>query len=386
MNKVTKGWTLCLLFACLFISCGGPKQPQVDRLIEDGVEIVINHQQPYRLSGEPETFSLEEQFRLDTEGQDLAALGIRSIDEFEIDGQGNIYLSTGKQVLVFDGQGHYVQALGKNGQGPGEYRMALGLRMMNTGEISFYDEENGKFLYFRPDGKWQKDVKKASTIFTFEGLSLDNGYFILRERHDEPEKGIRTFQYALLNEKFEKIKNFRPTYSVEIPYFQPSQINLLGHDMNCKVSQDLVFVGSNTGEFLEIEVYNFQGDLVRKIRREAGRVKLFDEFKEKTLKRWQKSPAWKEWDLEKKHHLPDFFPPFRQFWVDDEARIFVETYEKGEQEGEVLLQIFNPQGILIGFKSLAEARDRRFRNNCLYSVIRKESGYDEIVGYQMKWE
>jgi hypothetical protein len=264
--------------------------------------------------------------------------------------------------------------------------MALGLRIMNTGEISFYDAENGKFLYFRPDGTWKEDIKKTSAIFTFEGLSLNNGFFILRERHDEPEKGTRSFQYALVDEKFEKIKNFLPTYSVEIPYFKPSRINLLGHDMNCRISQGLVFVASSMNERLEIEVYNFQGGLVRKIRREAGRVSVSPEFKEKTLKRWRKSPAWKEWELEKKHYFPDFFPPFRQFWVDDEARIFVETYEKGEQEGEVLLHVFDAQGILTGSKSLAEARDRRFRNNRLYSVFRKDSGYDEIVGYQMRWE
>jgi hypothetical protein len=358
----------------------------VDKLIEDGVEVVINHQQPYRLSDEPETFSLEEQFRLDTERQDLAELGIRSIDEFEIGGRGNIYLSTGKQVFMFDGQGRYVQALGKNGQGPGEYQMVLGLRIMKTGEISFYDAENGKFLCFRPDGTWNKEIKKTSTIFTFEALSLDNGYFILRERHDEREKGTRRFQYALFDENFEKIKDFRPTYSVEIPYYQPSKINLLGYDMNCRISQDLVFVASSMDERLEIDVYNFRGDLVRKIRREAGREKVSDEFKAKTVKRWQQSAAWKEWDLEKKHYFPDLFPPFRRFWVDDGARIFVETFEKGDHPGEVLLHIFNPQGIMTGLKSLAEARDRRFRDNRLYSVFRKDSGYDEIVGYQMRWE
>lgn len=377
---------ICLFAYCLVFSFCRPKQAQVEKVTEGGIEVVINHQEPHRMKGEPGTFSLEEEFRIDTESEDLAELGIKSIEEFEVDAEGNVFPSTGEQVFKFDGTGQYVGAVGRRGQGPGEYQMALGLRIMRSSELSFYDSENAKFLFFGPEGAWIKDIKKTSPIFTFEGACLDNGHYILRERLDDPKKGMRSFQYALLDENFEKIKNFRPTFWIEIPYFQPAKINLLGHDMSCRISHNVVFVASNMEENLEIEVYNFEGDLVRKIRRKAEKQKVTDEYKEKTLKRWQQSRAWKEWNLDKKHYFSDTFPPFKQFWVDDEARVFVETYEEGEKPGDVLLDIFDTRGVFVGVKSLKEARDRRFKNNHMYAVYRKESGYDVLVGYNMIWK
>ncbi|MEW5901528.1 MAG: hypothetical protein AB1715_08725 [Acidobacteriota bacterium] len=156
--------------------------------------------------------------------------------------------------------------------------------------------------------------------------------------------------------------------------------------MTCRVRRGQIFVSSTTREPFEIEVFNFAGDLIRKIRRVAGRERVTAAYKERTLKRWKGSRAWKEWDLEKKHYFPEYYPPFRQFWVDDAGRIFVETYAQGEGPSEVLLDIFSPQGVFVGVKSLREARDRRFYGNRMYAVYRKDSGYDVLVSYKMSWQ
>jgi hypothetical protein len=373
------------LIISLFLFCG-PKQRKAEKIMEDGVEVILNHIEPYKTKGEPSTFILDEEFTVDTEAEDLAGLGIKGIDELDVDLEGNIYLSTGEQIFKFDKTGKYTHTIGRRGQGPGEYQSAFGLRITDSGQLSFYDGENAKFLFFNPDGTLKKEIKKTATMFTYVGIYLDNGNFLLRERQDEPKKGIRTFQYALLNKNFEKIKNLQPSFWLEIPYFQPSKISLLGYSMSCGISNDKIFVSSNVKEDLEIEVYNFQGDLLKKVRKENERLKVSNEYKERIVKRWKSSPAWEEWDLKNKHYFPDFYPPFKEFWVDDQARILVETYEQGERPDEVLLQIFNPEGVFIGTKYLKAARARKFKYNRLYSVYRKESGYDELVVYKMKWE
>lgn len=375
---------LCLIIS-LFLFCG-PKQRKVEKIMEDGVEVILNHIEPYKTKGEPSTFILDEEFSIDTEAEDLAGLGIKGIDELDVDLEGDIYFSSGEKIFKFDKTGKFTQTIGRNGQGPGEYQMASGLRITDSGQLSFYDAENAKFLFFNPDGTLKEEIKKTARMFTFLGIYLDNSNFLLRERHDDPKKGIRTFQYALLDKNFEKIKNLQPSFWIEIPYFQPSKISLLGYSMSHGVSNDKIFVSSNMKEDLEIELYNFQGDLLRKVRKETERLRVSNEYKERIIKRWKSSPAWEEWDLKNKHYFPDFFPPFKEFWVDDEARILVETYEEGEGPDEVLLQIFNPEGIFIGTKYLKEARTRKFKNNRLYSVYRKESGYEELVVNKMKWE
>jgi hypothetical protein len=383
-KKMKKLIFLIIVFSVL-MGCV-QKSDKAERIIENGVEVIINHLDPYKIKGEPSTFRLEEELIIDTEREDLADLGIGGIDEYDIDSEGSIYFTSRGQLFKFDEGGNFIQVIGRKGQGPGEYQRADTLRITGSGEISVYDADNAKFLFFYPDGTLKEEIKKRSKIFTFIGIYLDNGNFLLRERQNEPEKGIRRFHYVLLDRNFEKIKDLRPTFWIELPLSKADKISLLGYTMSVEISANEIFVSSNVSEDLEIEVYNFQGDLLRKVRKKSKRAKVTDEYKERVLERWTSSRAWEEWDLKNKHYFPDFFPPFKMFWVDDEERIFVETYEVGAQPGEVLLQIFNPEGIFIGTKSLKEARSRKFTNNRLYCTSRKESGYDELAVYKVIWE
>jgi len=159
---------LFTFFILLFSFCG-TKQQEVEKIIEDGVEVVVNHLAPSKIKGEPSTFSLEEEFKIDTESEDLAGLGIRGIDEMDVDSGGSIYLSTGEQVLNFDNTGGFVQSIGRTGHGPGEYQMATSLRITDSGLLSFFDAENSKFLFFNPDGTLAKEIKKTARMFTFVG-------------------------------------------------------------------------------------------------------------------------------------------------------------------------------------------------------------------------
>lgn len=377
------------IFTIIVICSCGPGQSggeKVERIMENGVEVVVNQQVPSRITGEPSTFTLEEEFRIDTESEDLAELGIRGIDEMDVEREGSIYLSTGGRVLKFDSNGRFIQAIGQAGQGPGEYQMATGLRVTDSGLLSFFDVQNSKFLLFKPDGTLEKEIKKTARMFTFVGLYLDNGSFLLRERINDSEKGTRTFHFVLFDKNFEKIKDLKPSFWIEIPDSPTGKFSLLGYSMSCAISDGKIYVSSNVTDNLEIEIYDFQGELIKKIRKKSERMTIPSEYKERTIERWKKSPAWEELNIKEKHYFPDYFPPFKEFWIDEEGRILVETYEEGKSPEEVLVQIFNPDGIFIGTTYLKTARTRKFKNNRLYCVYRKISGYDELVAHKMRWE
>jgi hypothetical protein len=374
-----------ILVIIVICSCNS-KQEKVERFVEDGVEVVVNHLEPSKIKGEPSTFTLEEEFRIDTESEGLAELGIRGIDEMDVGSGGNIYLSIGEQVLKFDNTGGFVQPIGRTGQGPGEYQMAAGLRITDSGQLSFFDAENAKFLFFYPDGTLAKEIKKTARMFTFVGLYLDNGNFLLRERDDEPEKGIRTFHFVLFDQNFEKVKYLAPSYWIEIPYFQTDKISLLRYSMSHALTNRKIYVSSNVEPDLEIYVYNFQGDLIKKIRKKTELRTVPKEYKERIIERWKSSPEWEEMNFKEKHYFPENFPSFKEFWVDEEERILVETYKEGESPEEMLVQIFSPEGIFVGTKYLKTARKRKFKNNRQYCVSRKESGFEELVAYKMIWQ
>jgi len=369
----------------LLSSCG-PKKNKAERYIEDGVEVIVNHSEPYKIKDEPTTFFLEEEFVIDTEREDLADLGIGTINTWDVNPDGDIYLASRGQIFKFDKKGNFVKTIGQKGQGPGDFQSIRELRITNSGELSFYDYGNVKYLFFTPDGTFKEERKVTSDTFIHWIMYLDNGNFLMRERQNEPEKGIRKFHYALLDKNFNKIGDLQPSFQMEIPYYQTDKFSLLPYTMSDEITMDKIFVSSNMREDLEIEVYNFQGELQKKIRKESERLKISKKYKEETLKRWENVPAWEEYSIKDKYYFPDYFPPFKMFWVDNDERIFVETYEEGERPGEALLHIFNPEGIFIGTKSLKESRSRKFKNNRMYSVYRKESGFEELVVYKLRWE
>jgi len=81
---------LLILFLSFFFYCG-PRQEKVEKIMEDGVEVVFNHLEPYKIKGEPSQLSLEEEFIMDFERNDLAGLRIEGTAGFDVDSEGNIY-------------------------------------------------------------------------------------------------------------------------------------------------------------------------------------------------------------------------------------------------------------------------------------------------------
>ncbi len=89
-------------------------------------------------------------------------------------------------------------------------------------------------------------------------------------------------------------------------------------------------------------------------------------------------------------------PPFHYFFLDDEGCLYVKTYEKGDKQNEYMQDIFNSDGIFITRRRIAGygkwiypgiALDRaKAKNNRLYCIREKESGYKELVVYKMNWE
>ena len=62
---------LLISIISLFIHCG-LKQEEVERIIEDGVEVVINHFEPYKIKGEPSSLIFEKEISIDMERDDFA--------------------------------------------------------------------------------------------------------------------------------------------------------------------------------------------------------------------------------------------------------------------------------------------------------------------------
>ena len=111
---------LLSLSISIFIHCG-PKQDKVERYIEDGVEVIVNHLDPYKIKGEPSNLILDKEFTIDTESEEMAEIGLSYILSFDVGSEGSIYFRALKNqdylVFKFDKNGNFIKRFGQKGQG-----------------------------------------------------------------------------------------------------------------------------------------------------------------------------------------------------------------------------------------------------------------------------
>lgn len=372
-----------VLVLSLFFYCG-PKQKKVEKIIEDGVEVVLNHLDPYKIKGEPSNFTLEEEFIIDSEKDDIAETGLTYIDSFGVDSEENIYFLNNKNpesiIFKFDRKGNLIDSFGRQGQGPGEAQWPTSLKIFGQDEIAFTDSHH-KFLIFSKNGNL---INEKSIVSTFISVvtPLDNGkYLIEKSLFDTRAEYIMQTPLILCGSEFEDIKELErfkyPNYITE------NRFNGLVSHVVCCVTRRKFYVG-NPDRGYEIYLYDQDGNLMKKIRKEYKPVEVSEEVKKSILGRYD-VPGFEE--IKKKIYFPDEMPPYESFFTDDKGRLFVKTNEKGKNPEEYMFDIFNPDGILIERKSLSGSLGCAIlKQNRLYCLREKENGYKELVVYKMRWE
>jgi hypothetical protein len=216
-------------------------------------------------------------------------------------------------------------------------------------------------------------------------LLLENGNYLVKKLYPTPETKYMEWPVMLLNGEFEEIKELdrykRPDHNIGEEFVLPFH-----KSGNC-VLEGQIYVG-NTEMGYEIRVYDFEGNLKKKIRKEFQAVKVHQEMKQEILRRYG------GFVTSRRYSFRSHCPAFQYFFVDDEGYLFVMTYEKSEIPREYMYDVFNPDGLFITRISLGNPSFYMFwnnkfataRNKRLYCVKEKESGYMELVVYRMIWK
>ncbi len=404
MKKVTnkgavmrKKVTLILLLG--FLSLCTQTQNDVEKIMEDGVEVIINHNKPYIVEGNPATLSIEEEFIIDLEKDNIAVLGLADIWGFDVDSEGNIYffkspLSQGDLVFKFDPKGNFVSSFARRGQGPGEVENPSYQKINNRNELPIIESGLSKIMLFNKDGSLIKEIHLDIDIGFMGNMvyPLENGNYLIRRSLRSEIEGRLDFILSLFDPEFNEIKEL-DRFELIQP-IRADKVRLPMHVSVWCVSKDYIYVGNEENGY-EIRVYDLKGNLQRKIRKQYKSVKVSGEFKQYVNEKLEHTPPV----LRDKIYFPDYFPAFQFIFTDDEGSLFVMTFEKGQNPKDYNFDIFNQEGLFIGSISLDVFLNDPFftpgapldswitkKGDRLYVLRMKSSGYKEFVVYKAAWQ
>lgn len=371
-----------LLIFILILSLGifcESNQNKIEKKQEKGTEVILNHFEPYKIKGVPSKMVLTENFSIDTEKFGEGELV--SIGDLDADIEGNLYIYDNKQkkIAKFDKRGKFLYSFGRHGQGPGEFQFVTNIQVSPTGEVVATDILNSKVSFFRNDGKLNREIKLKFRISN--GILLENGNYLFKEtKVAEAPKRELEFVLSLYNNEFRKIKELD-----RIKMFNPKEAKIKGtyYYLSYGTSKDRIFTGSQERGY-EIYVYNFSGNLIRKIKKEFKPVSPSEEYKQEFLKIFGSYES-----IKNKLYFPDTLPPFHYFFTDEEGKLYVMTYERNKNS-EFIFDIFTSEGIFIARESLKFSSltglIAKFKNNNLYCVEEKGNGFQRLVAYKISWK
>lgn len=364
----------------LFINCG-QKQDPVERIFEDGVEVVINHMDPYKVKGELSSLILEEEFSIDSEDENMLEIGLTQVQTFDVNSERNIFIMNSRSqdniLFEFTKNGKFVKSFIPRGQGPDEVELPFYFRINSNDEFVITDQGKVKLLIFDTNGKTLKTLPINSLSYRI--VPLNNEKYLKLESLLDPS-GDDLLLLFLCNSDLSELKELD---KINTPSpFQGKESKGIPYGFAWSNSNNNIYVGNEERGY-EIWVFDLEGKLIRRIRKEYNPVKVSEELKKDLL---EQAPP----EIKKLLKFPQDRPPFQYIVSDSEGKIFVMTYEKGNALREYVYDIFNKEGIFITRINLGNSADDRplevrIKNNYLYCLTEKESGYRKIVVYKMVW-
>jgi hypothetical protein len=346
---------------------------------KDGIIIVKNPKEPMY---QEDVFSLEEELIIEAKKPNQEEEMFQAIVSLAIDNQGNIYVMDKKagNVKVFDINGKFLRTVGRKGGGPGEFGTPESCVLIPNNELCVYDSGRRVIHIFDTDGEFKRELP-ASLPF-FEGPKFTS-------------KGEIVASYGILGEEpYFVLKKFdsgmNPLLSfASIPILKLPKVHVFiyyaASDLKWDVNhRDEIIWGVMTSPEYELFIHDKDGKYIKKITKEYNPVKLSNKEYVRLMKKWfGKVPTPEQWDL----IIPDNYPPFHGFYVDDEGRIFVKRFVEVEKSNKHYFDVFDEEGKFITEIVLSmNIQFGIFKNKKFFSIEEDEEGYQHVKRYEVTWD
>jgi hypothetical protein len=360
---------------------GGLRAQEIEIKMEDGIPVVYNPKEPEPQAGQPSKLTLKEDFTIGKDTEDLNYI-FSGLQHVQVDEEEYIYAADWKEteIRVYDKNGKHIRSFGRKGQGPGEIGLPFYLGIYQGNKVVVHDQANGKLIFYSREGELLKEVPMGIHRFIrrFKVDSEGNFYAISRTA----DEAKITFGVMKFSPSFDPLATFA---SVEVkrtprvvPAFLPAQFIQLTREGR------LVWI-----DFLkyEITLMNSDGKPLRRIVKDFDPGKITKADEEKLIQL-----TWGDRGIRPgyKFDIPKHFPPAQTFYLDDEERIYVRTYDYLDKAGVKMVRydVFDPEGrYMAKFYHPRAETFQAIRKNKLYVRVEEEVyGADLLRRYSMIWE
>jgi len=366
---------LVLSILIITVSCNQQKTEWKGTIEEiDGVTIVKNPKEPIYSE---DIFSLEEELTIG-EKQGNEENMFSEIIDVGVDDEENICILDFKEahIKVFNKDGEYLTTIGKRGQGPGEIQRPMNLVITPGGKI-LVNDRGARFLhYFTLSGEYIRSVRQTKLLSLIRPKVDSQNNIVARIIVTDTD---RVWSFVL--KKFDSELNELYTIFSNEYELSPQTRNLFIPDCFWDVAKNDSIIWGYSDKY-EFEVLDRAGRVTRKIIKDYTPVEITKEEKQKWIRDSYGEtgiPPDTEVSWDRYHNA------FRFMNIDDEGRIFVQTYEKTSNENGYFYDVFDSEGKYIA-KIPLKVRPRVWKKNKLYTVEEDEVGYQYVKRYKVTWK
>lgn len=351
---------------------------------EKGVKVIKNPREP--LYGEI-IFNLEEDLSIGNEEDDnYIFYGLVMI---AVDKEGNIFILDGgnHRIQKFDKNGKYLQTIGREGQGPGEFEDPAGMAL-DSAEDNIYIYDRYKLHIFDRNGKFKQVVKLPKFTYQF-GITKDGN--IIMNISSSSRRG-NTDDIALVSPEGEIIKKIASFSSQLRPNIKGHILsNPYSHRLHFYPTSDWFGIYGHSSEY-KLFVLNSSGHEVCIIEKDEASEPISKKEKERLIdrcmkiqKKFPQLPKLSKDDVKKAYIFPEFKPFFDGILTDDKYRIYIHRFKSPfDEDKSEYYDLFDKEGYFICRVKLPFSAIL-IRNGLIYTGGRDpETHYTKFVRYKIK--
>ena len=329
---------------------------------KDGVIIVKNPKEP--MYGE-NVFQLKEDLTIG-EASGSKEQMFSEIRGLEADDGGRIYVldTLEAHIKVFDKNGIYVKTIGREGQGPGEIGAPRSVFITSQNEVVVPDMSNRRLVLFSLEGEFIKNISTAKTSLRSTRVDSEGniiGIILIAEESWRHE----------LN-KFDSDMNTTFTFATA-PAPSPSRFNTFMPRLRWALTNNDQVVCGYPQNY-EIDIFNINGEAIRKIMKDYEPVEINREEMERLE---QVSNTLNVFKLKYKS-------AYQEVLVDDKGNVFIMTWERETDKDGYYYDIFDSEGKYIAKIHLITT-PQIIKKNKLYTIEEDEAGFQYVKRYKIIW-